>query len=616
MLKNREYLFLSILVFATILPKWILSIIYFDNSIIVDSIFNIKDIQYFPIVISFSDLIFNPSYLDQYGENNLLSFPTYSLLLHSIFFKIFGVYAFIILEFSLQFIFLIVLLKAVKKIFENSSDAIYFCILVFLLISLLQITLFYQDINYIRYTFDILDENFGSRLPRPLFTGIIYFYFFYVLYNFKEKLQELDLKYFILIVFLLSIFLNSFFYYFLNFLVLSIFVFYKYLNTNIFTFLKKNILKILILTLSFIFFCFPFLIQFYFGESDYSERIGVFQIDYDQRIFLLKYYLYNLFRFELLVLLILCLIIHVYLNYRSNFLKSQISKINIFFYFIFVSILTPSIFFILSPKLISIYHFLGILIFIVIFYLILTTYFILTKIISINQNLRLNNIFKTFLLIIVFILNIYIGKFILNKNYEQITEIQNIQKFLINNKLIRTNKILFSNDLKIMNLWLLNDNYQLAISDGFTNSLKNSEIEYNLMNNLKNFEILEDDFKEIISYQKPEIRNDFFMRLFSYRYQANSLYTHSNLGDYHKDLQDQIKSTSPFRVQFQVIPEKEKNRLLSYFQDFELDDKSFSEVVVIKKYGSLSNFKVFNDTYKLLFSSKNYDLYLLNESSK
>ena len=615
MLKNKEFFFILFLVISTILPKWIVSLFYFDNSIIVNILFYIEDIQYFPLVISFSDFIFNPSYLDEYTENSLLSFPTYSLLLHSIFFKIFNVYSFIILEFLLQFIFLIIFFKVVKKIFNNSSYALYFCICIFLLISFLQIILFFQDAKYLRFIFNTLNENLGSRLPRPLFTGIIYFYFFYTLYNLKEKIKKFDLKYFILLVFLLSIFLNSFFYYFLNFSILFVFILYKYLGKDTFIFLKKNFFNILTLIFIFIFLSFPFIIQFYLGESDYSERIGVFQIDYDQKIFLLKYYLFSLFRFEFLIMLILCIIFHLYLNNYLKLLKNQVSRINIFFYYILASIVAPTIFFILSPKLISIYHFLGILIFILLFYIFLCSSFILFQLVNFNKNSRSHNFFKSFLILIIFITNVYIFKFTAKKNYNQINEVQNIEKFLVDNKLTSSNKKLFSNDLKIMNLWLLNKNNQLMISDGFTNSLKNIDIEYNLLNNLKNFEISNDIFKEIISYQKPEVRNDFLMRLFSYKYQANSLYTYSDIEEYHKDLQNMIKFTSPFRVQFQVFPENEKKRLLTNFIDFELDDKLFSEVVIIKKEGSLNNFKISNSLYRLVLSSKNYDLYLLDKTN-
>ena len=117
MSKNIEYIFLFFLVIATILPKWIISWIYFDNSILVDTIFNIKDIQYFPIVKSFSELTFNPSYLDHLNDNSLLTFPIYSIFFHSIFFKILNVYSFLILELIFQFIFLLIFFKVIKKIF-------------------------------------------------------------------------------------------------------------------------------------------------------------------------------------------------------------------------------------------------------------------------------------------------------------------------------------------------------------------------------------------------------------------------------------------------------------------------------------------------------------------
>ena len=39
-----------------------------------------------------------------------------------------------------------------------------------------------------------------------------------------------------------------------------------------------------------------------------------------------------------------------------------------------------------------------------------------------------------------------------------------------------------------------------------------------------------------MSLEKSEVRNDFLMRLFIYRYQANSLYTFSELSNYSNDI--------------------------------------------------------------------------------
>ena len=58
--------------------------------------------------------------------------------------------------------------------------------------------------------------------------------------------------------------------------------------------------------------------------------------------------------------------------------------------------------------------------------------------------------------------------------------------------------------------------------------------------------------------KKASIRNKLFMMLFSYKYQANSLYTYSALENYNKTDQDLIIKTSPFRVQRQIIPETRK----------------------------------------------------------
>ncbi len=608
MSKNTEYIFLFFLVIATILPKWIISWLYFDNSILVDTIFNIKDIIYFPIVISFSEFIFNPSYLDHLSENMLLSFPVYSIFIHSIVFKITNVYSFFILEFLFQFIFLLVFFIVIQKIFINVNYSMYFCISIFLVISFLQILLILYPSKYLGLLFNSFDESFGSRFPRPLFTGIIYFYFFYILYNLKEKIETFELKYFIILVFFLSIFLNSFFYYFINFSFLVTVLFFKYLKIPFFEFLYKQKKNIIFIVLSLIVFSFPFVFQLYFGESDYSERLGVINIDYKQKIYLLKYYFLNLLRVESLLLLIMCFLMHYILNNKYDHLSGQVCKINLFFYFILASIFAPLIFFAFSPYIVSIYHFLGILLFSLIFYLIISLNFILTNKILFKYSF----ILRAVLIFSLFISNTYIAKIIYDKNRFAIKETQKIQNYILNKKLVDTKKKLFTNDLKIMNLWLLNKNTELVISDGFINSSKNKDIEFNLINNLKNFEISNDEFKKILSFGKSEIRNDFLMTLYTYKYQANSIYSYSKLNNYSKDMRNKIINTSPFRAQQQIMPEDEKERLILLFKKLKLDEKSLSDIVIINKKISPNNFKVYNKKYNLAYSSNLYDIYYLN----
>ena len=608
MSKKKDYIFLFFLVIATILPKWIISWTHFDNSILVDTIFNIKDIIYFPIVISFSEFTFSPSYLNHMSENMLLSFPVYSILIHSILFKVTKVFSFFILEFLFQFIFLLIFFKMIQKIFNNTNYSIYFCISIFLIISFLQILFILDPSKYLGLLFNSLDESFGSRFPRPLITGIIYFYFFYILYDFKEKIEKFELKYFIILVFFLSIFLNSFFYYFINFSLLLIFLFFKYLKIPFFKFLYNQKKNVILIFLSFFILSSPFFFQLYFGETDYSERLGVISIDYKQKIYLLKYYFLNLLRVESLLLLIMCFLIHNLINKKYDHLSPQVSNINLFFYFILASIFAPPIFFIFSPYIVSIYHFLGILLFSLIFYLTISLNFILTSKIIFKYSFGL----RAFLILFLFISNTFTAKKINEKDSLAIKETQKIQSYLLHKKLVDTKKKLFTNDLKIMNLWLLNKNTELVISDGFINSSKNKDIEFNLINNLKNFEISNDEFKNILSFGKSEIRNDFLMRLYTYKYQANSIYTYSELDNYSKDIRNKIINTSPFRAQQQIMPEDEKMRLISLFNKIKLDEKSFSDIVIINKKISPKNFKVYNKKYSLVYSNYLYDIYYLN----
>ncbi len=608
MSKNTKYFFLFFLVIASILPKWIISWTYFDNSILVDLIFNIKDIQYFPIVKSFSELNFNPSYLDNLSENKLLTFPIYSIFIHSFLFKIINVYSFVILEFVFQFIFLLVFFKVVKKIFNSSDFSLYFCALLFLIISLLQLFLILDYSKYLNLLFNNLDENLGTRFPRPLFTGIIYFYFFYILFNFKEKLEKFELKYFIIIVFFLSVFLNSFFYYFINFSLLLMILLFRYSKIPVFEFLKKQKKNIVLIIVVFILFSFPFLIQLYFGEIDYSERLGVISIDLNQKIHLLKYYFFNLFRIESFLLLIMCSLIHYFINKKYGHQSSKISNLNIFFYFILASIFAPPIFFTFSSKIVSIYHFLGILKFSLIFYLIISFNFIFsTKILF-----KYSYILKVVLIFFVFISNAYVVKRIQEKDSLFIEETQKIQNYLQNQKLINTKFKLFTNDLKIMNLWLFNRNDQLVISDGFTNSLKNKEIEFNFIHSLKDFGVTEEELKNFLSLGKSEIRNDLLMRLFIYRYQANSLYSFSEISNYSGDIRNKIINTSPFRAQMQIMPEDEKKRLIKLFKNIIIESNLAPDLIILNKTDNYYNFKIYNKKYNQVYSNKVYDVYRID----
>ena len=311
-----------------------------------------------------------------------------------------------------------------------------------------------------------------------------------------------------------------------------------------------------------------------------------------------------------MILIISSFFLYLYLNKNFYYIREAVDKINIFFYFIVVSIISPPIFFLISPKLVSIYHFLDILSFIIIFYLILSFSFIFFEKIPLIKKFKKANLLKYILIIILFSNNIFIAQKITKSDQTRLIELNNIQNFLIENNFVKSNKKLFSDDLIIMNLWLLNGNKQLIISDGFTNSLKNKDIEINLVNSLKNFGISSLEFENILSLGQSDLRNDLLMRLFIYKYQANSLFTYSEISNYTENFSDKILNTSPFRAQFQIMPEDEKKRLIKLFNKIKLDNQLFSDLIVINRTNTLKNLKIYNKEYELVFSGKIYDIYI------
>ena len=102
------------------------------------------------------------------------------------------------------------------------------------------------------------------------------------------------------------------------------------------------------------------------------------------------------------------------------------------------------------------------------------------------------------------------------------------------------------------------------------------------------------------------------MKLFIYRYQANSLYTFSEISNYSKDMRDKIKNISPFRAQSQIVPEDEKKRFIKIFDDLELNDKLSSDLIIINKTDKFSFLPINNIKFLKVYSGKVYDIYQVN----
>ena len=608
---NSPFLIILLVNFFFLSLKWTMSLYESEMTLLTSILINTKDIQYYPLIISFSELNFNPTFLEYYNDTKIIPVPLASLVTHSIFYKLFNIYSFIILEYIFHSLLIFILFNIIKKIFDSTNIATLFCILIYIFIIFLKMIGNFVEPQIFYKLYDLLSENFGTRTPRPLVTGIFYFSFLYCMMFFEEKIKnKLDYNYILKIALLLGLLANSFIFLFIHsFIFLFIFLI-KSIRKKPIEWIKFNYKFFFYFTFLLALFLLPVLFQNLYGENDFSTRAGLISIGLEKKLFLIKYYLVNLLRFEFLILFSLTLALNWYLN-KKNFLKINIAKINIFFLLTISSILSPLIFFILSPKIISIFHFLNIILFSFIFYIILSLFCIL-YILSKNFNFKKYYSKKIFYIILPimclsFFVPLEINSFL--KSKEQRIEITKLHRFFNKNNLKDTNLKLFTNDLLIMNLWLLNGNTQLVISDAFSNSLPDDKIEFNLLNSLKDFDIEEKQLRELISFKKSAYRNKLFMRLFNYKYQANTLYTHSPLGNYNKTDQDLIIKTSPFRVQMQIIPETEKIRIIDLYKNIKINMDLLPNYVVLNTSNLFNNFNIRNNKYKEIFKTKNFLIY-------
>ena len=608
---NSPLLIILLVNFIFLSLKWIISFYESDETLITSILINTKDIQYYPLIISLSELNFNQTFLEYYNDTKIIPLPLASLVAHSIFYKLFNIYSFIILEYIFHSLLIFILFNIIKKIFNSTNVAALFCILIYILILFLKMIGNFIEPQVFYKIYDLLIENFGTRTPRPLITGIFYFSFLYYMMFFEEKIKnKLDYNYILKIALLLGLLANSFIFLFIHSFIFLLIFLVKSIHIKLIEWIKFNYKISFYFIFLLAIFLLPILFQNLYGENNFSTRAGLISIGLEKKLFLIKYYLINLLRFEFIILILLTLILNWYLN-KKNFQKINIDKINIFFLLTISSILSPLIFFILSPKIISIFHFLNIILFSFIFYIILS-FFCILYILSKNFNFK-NYYLKMTLYIILpimclsFFVPLELNSFL--KSKEQRIEITELHKFFNENNFKDTNLKLFTNDLLIMNLWLLNGNTQLVISDALSNSLPDDKIEFNLLNSLKDFDIGGKQLRELISPKESRYRNKLFMILFGYKYQANSLYTYSALENYNKIDQDLIIKTSPFRVQMQIIPETEKERIINLYKNLKINIDLLPNYVVINTSNLFNNFTIRNNKYKEIFKTKNFLVY-------
>ena len=599
------HIFLLITLFL-IISKWIFSYLYFDDDITLRIINDTSDTAYYPIINAFSNFDFSPSYSDDIKDLDLISFPLISLLINSIFFKIFGSYSFIILEFICVNLFLIIF----YKIFLKFNFPIYFAltsaVFLFVVPSLLH-ELSFLNVEAFSLLILNLDHFYSLRFPRPIITNLFFFSFVLLAINFYIDKKDYVKKLFFLTI-LLGITLNAFFYlFFIEFFFLIIIFILKF---------KNNLFKIIFINLKQIFYCFLILlsfviifqIQIFYSEPDYIQRLGVFKVDLKQKTILFDYYFNFILGKNFIFLFLLNTLYYI-------LLKSNISKI---LYFLFISsVISPFFFFLFFSKGVDYYHFFGwIVVCGFLFPFISSLVLIKDKILPFFNDRSVN--FYSISLIILMISYLNLTNAIKYKNdFEQIKyDRNNLNELVI---FIKKNKYFKNKNSKIFNLneklsiWFLLENYKnfSIIPISFWNPKTDDILENELISTVRFLKLDENDFYDLIKneFRSWRYQNPFVRKFFGRKYMANSLVTFKNDTSDFTDLEKKyIESNNLISTHQVIIPKSEIQRLLKKFKNFKKEINP--ELVVIDSKSLVNSSKFKNDEYCLIFKNNRFLIYI------
>ena len=615
---NKNLLILILISFTFFIGKWLISFIYFAQEdltlkIIHDS--HQDSAMYFHYVKSFADFNFKENFNSLISQNKLLVYPIGSIIFHSILYKFIGITSFVIFELISIFIFLFVFYLIFKQFKISNLNSIFFASTMFVL------PIIIEQINFLEVVeVNTFVQNFYNlRFPRPLISQLYFFIFIFIsIISYRDDM--LKLKYLLPLSLIMSLTLSSFFFIFFTQIFSYIFLLLIKYKKNFFKEILKNYKNIIISLVVFIILITPFFI-FLIGTSDgYSSRMGIFSISFDDKLFLINYYIEKLTRIKILFLYA---IIFFVFYFHSKFIKKNHDIIKIFLIIFVSSILSPIIFILISNKISFLYHFNNMVVissflFLIIFFISLSTYLSFKiNIFNINKNFSLIGI-----LILILFYNFDLGSKTLNeiKQNESRKEINEIiLKIKHNNNL----KIKESNILTFSNLTLiwsiLNDVKDLKIVDGTFSAKDDTLTEIDLIEALKFLKLNKFDFESFISNKKVGYRylNENARQIFWQKYQANSLFSFKNSNDFNINVKNFVENSSPFYSHQFAIPRFEQKRLIEMFVSTKKNNNYAPDIIIIEKKKNIINKSIIDlnfycksyngNHFKLFFLKKYFD---------
>ena len=589
LVKRKELIVIFCISFFFFFIKWYLSFYFYsDEGLLIKVInessstfFTGDSYTYFHYIKSLADLNFDSLYDKDLKSNYYLLVPYGSIVFHSFFYKLIGNVSFIFLELVAIFLFITIFYSIFRLINLSKNMAVLLAVIFYTMPDFLY---FFNNFNIAELgTFS--GNFFNLRFPRPFVSNILFFTFILILLKSHIEQNLFANKNLLSLSFIFGMTLSSFFFLFLTEAITFIFYLLIFYKKDIFTVIKSNLKKIIYSIFLFLLITLPFFFLINYTNPDYSERMGIIEISSTDKIFLIKHYLYKLFRLKLILVYLTLIISYLFMK---KFNKENLKFIFIFYLLFISSIIAPFAFILLSNKIAFLYHLnntvVVCLMLLILMLVILNCNFIFQKI-KFNIKTTYLSSALIFFIIITYNFNIYYN-YIENLDDKLRIDRKKITNFLIQDESIDLSKSsLLTFDRKIMTWALFNNNRDLYIVDGTFSIKSSSFIEDDLINLFKFFKLSEDDFLKFISNKKIGYRynNPVLKTFFWQKYTANSFYTFKRSQDFEKKTLSFIINSSPFYSHQFAIPKFEITRLMNKFNSNTLRKKNDPNIIIINK---------------------------------
>ena len=590
------------------LIKWGISFYYINEDLIVKILFeSVSDGSYFyPLIKFLSDGNLSNSLNPLITDLKTIAIPFGSIIFHTIFYKFFGLYGLIIIDFVGIFLFFLIFYK-IFVFFNSKNNAIFLTLILFSIPLMLNV--FFPENNGI--PIGQLKEFFTLRVHRP-FPASLYMFAFIFLILLMNKNTIFKKSYFLTLGLLMALSFSSFYYYFImEFLLLVFFLLYKFKNKFFYQILK-NYKYIIILMGSFFLISLPFILNLLLLESDIVNSGGIFKLNYEKKILLISHYNIKLFNYKFILFNLIILYLFYIIN-QKKIINYQVS--NIFNLIYLSAFIAPFFTIILSPKIGLLFHFNNN----IIIYGLLSLFISLIIIIQSRFKLNFNSLSLFFLLFLISNLNIFNEIEKNKKNKDIRNEFNKIIKIINSQSNVNVLNSLLTFDTRFMKWAILNDNidYLNLTQSGF--APKNYDlIENDLISSFKFLGLDSNDFLIFLENRKRGWRylNRNVQIFFLARYTANSLFTYNDNKNFSPEIKDFILSSSPIYHQQLALPLNEFSRLEKKF-NLNIDRIFYEPKIIIlsNDLKFIDNVKINNDHYCNIFRGNDYTLFIFKNKN-